>query len=468
MTIFSVLLATAVAFEQPRLVPMPQQAEWHLDRCVELTRDLPVVLVSTGTNAEVCANWVRTHAKTAFDTDWRIVSRSSGGKAGTVTGDEEYRLCISETNVVVEAVTLQGVRHAFQTLRQLAVPKRGTPKVEGWIAPACEISDRPKMPFRGVHLCWFRDTEEKTVERCIRLAGYYKLNYVVLEPWGTYRSARYPWWGWQDGTMTREAIVRLKAVADDLGVTLIPQVNVFGHASLSPHSDVRHAVLDAAPECQTLYEPHGGWNWCLSNPAACEVVDGLVAEMHAVFGNPPYFHIGCDEARPPSCPTCRAADYVGLVASNVLRVVDLVERRGARAMVWHDMLLKHGAWGRFNASARTGEEKLLDLLPKSVVICDWYYGGVSKKGYPTLTHFRRSGHDVVTATWTDIAGAMAQARAAADAQALGVLGTTWKKTDPLAIGDAFISAAAGGWGVEPENYGFADHWRQMGWDMQSR
>ena len=463
MTGLSMLLLAAVAFEQPRLVPMPQRAQWHLDRCVELSSDLPVVLRMASENCGSSAEWLRDHVKAAFGVDWRIAVLQSSGDRRLDVG--EYFLNVSETNLTVAADTPEGVRYAFQTLRQLAVPKRGTMKVEGWTAPACEIADRPKMPFRGIHLCWFRETEERVLERCIRLAGYYKLNHVVLESWGTYRSERHPWWGWKDGKMTRAAIGRLKSVADDLGVTQIPQVNVLGHAGMCPHSDVRHAVLDAGPEYQPLYEPHGGWNWCQSNPAAQAVVADIVAEMHEAFGNPPYFHIGLDEARPPSCPTCRAADYVGLVASNVARIVSLVEKRGARAMAWHDMLLKRGAWGRFNASARNGEEALLGRLPKSVVICDWYYGGAVKTGYPTLKHFRDSGHDVVTATWTDIGGAMAQARAASEVGAAGVLGTTWKKTEPLALGDAFVSAAAGGWGTEPENYGFADHWRQMGWDM---
>lgn len=34
------------------------------------------------------------------------------------------------------------------------------------------------------------------------------------------------------------------------------------------------------------------------------MVRDLVLEMHEAFGNPPFFHIGCDEADPPVCPTC--------------------------------------------------------------------------------------------------------------------------------------------------------------------
>ena len=458
------LLAAAVAFEQPRIVPTPANADWQLDQCVELKSDLPVLLaLEDQSQVECSVRWVREHARAAFGIDLKARAGMSPFSNRLRQGDS-YGLYVSTNSVLFHAVGLAGVRYAFQTLRQIAMPKRGTMKVEGWIAPGCRITDKPKMAFRGIHLCWFPETKVSTLERCIRLAGYYKMNTVVLETWGTFRSEKHPWWGWKDGTMTKAEVRRLKAVADDLGVMLVPQFNVFGHATMSRVASAKHAVLDLKREYQPLFEPHMGWNWCLSNPEALKVIDDLVVEMHEAFGNPPYFHIGCDEANPPSCPTCRAQDYVGLIASNITRVATLLEKRGARAMMWHDMLLKHGAWKQFYANARNGEERMLGVLPKSVVICDWHYSGVSTNGYPTLAHFRKAGYDVVTSPWEDIGGTMAQAKAAAEAGALGILGTTWHHVYKRTIGKQFVPCAAGGWGTEPETYGFADHWRQMGWD----
>ena len=457
------MLAAAVAFEQPHIVPTPAKADWQLDQCVELKPELQVAMsVVDDRQREACADWFRRHAKDAFGVDWKVTSwtHPSGLK------DEKYVLHVSAGNITVGAAGLDGVRYAFQTLRQIAMPKRGTLKVAGWIAPGCTITDGPKMKFRGIHLCWFPETKVSTLERCIRLAGYYKMNTVVLETWGTFRSEKYPWWGWKDGAMTKAEIRRLKAIADDLGVTLVPQFNVFGHASMSRSQSGKHAVLDLNRTYQPIFEPHHGWNWCLSNPEAQRVVDGLVVEMHEAFGNPPYFHIGCDEAHPPSCPTCRAQDYVGLIASNITRVATLLEKRGARAMMWHDMLLKQGAWGRFYANAKNGEEKMLGVLPKSIVICDWFYNeGVSPEGYPTFAHFRKAGYDVLCSPWESVTGTAAQAKAAQAAGALGLLGTTWHHVYKRAIANQFVPTAAGAWGTEADSYGFIDHWRQMGWDM---
>ncbi len=458
------LLGAAFAFEEPRIVPTPAQAEWQLDQCVELKADLPVrVGVEVDAERKVSADWLRKHARSAWDVEWKVES-AAVARNGQPFAAEGYELSVKPTGITVSAKNLSGVRYAFQTLRQMAMPKRGTLKVAGWIAPACRISDKPRMAFRGIHLCWFPETEVSLLERCIRLAGYYKMNSVVLETWGTFRSERYPWWGWKDGKMTKKEIRRLKAIADDLGVTLLPQFNIFGHASMSRVLSAKHAIIDLKPEYQPLFEPHRGWNWCLTNPEAQKVMDDLVVEMHEAFGSPPYFHIGCDEADPPSCPTCRAADYVGLISSNITRVAMLLEKRGARTMMWHDMLLKNGEWQQFYANAKHGEEKMLGRLPKSVVICDWYYSGVSTNGYPTFAHFRKAGYDVVTSPWENVKATTVQAKAASEAGALGILGTTWHHVYKRVIGDQFVPCAAGGWGTRPETYGFADHWRQMGWD----
>ena len=57
---------------------------------------------------------------------------------------------------------------------------------------------------------------EDEIERSVRLAAYYKLNYAVIESWGTFRSDVAPWYGWPDGTMTKQEVARLKEIADDL------------------------------------------------------------------------------------------------------------------------------------------------------------------------------------------------------------------------------------------------------------
>ena len=74
----------------------------------------------------------------------------------------------------------------------------------------------------------------------IRLAALFKFNTVVIEPWGMFKSERHPWWGWPEAKMTKDEVRRLVAVGRDLGVTLVPQIAAFGHASAaSPRASSR-------------------------------------------------------------------------------------------------------------------------------------------------------------------------------------------------------------------------------------
>ena len=210
--------------------------------------------------------------------------------------------------VKLAARTLVGVRWAVYTLRQLVIAKRGTFRTEGRLVPACSISDSPHLAFRAIHLCWFPEVRTEQVERAIRLAALLKFNYAVLEPWGMYRSEKHPWWGWPGAKMTKAEVRRLVALGRDLGITLVPQLNAFGHASSARSCTKKHAILDLQPEYEPLFEP-GGWNWCLTNPETQRILRELIVELHEDFGNPPFFHLGCDEADPPGCPDCRRVPY---------------------------------------------------------------------------------------------------------------------------------------------------------------
>ena len=47
-----------------------------------------------------------------------------------------------------------------------------------------------------------------------------------------------------------------------------------------------------------------------------------------MFGNPRFFHLGCDEAIEPTCSLCRAADYRVTVSSFIAHVHDALKARG--------------------------------------------------------------------------------------------------------------------------------------------
>ena len=478
---WAVLGASAAAFDfrRPEIIPEPKELAYE--------SSVPVRIEASTAFAVTCpdgtaAAWVKAKAKEWFGVKGASVTAELS--AGVTGGNaESYTLVAEPGRIAIGANTVSGVKYAMHTLRQAAERESAGLKLKGYWLPAMKVRDEPALRFRGVHFCWFPECTEKLIEHQIRVAAYYKFNYAVIENWGVFRSRRYPFLSVPDAPLTVAVAKRLSALAKDLGITLIPQVNIYGHAALLRSMGGKHATLDYRPEYQPLFEPFNGWNWCLSNPEALKVVTGLVEEMHEAFGNPPFFHIGCDEADPPTCPLCRAAKpYAKLVERHIAAVAGLLRSRGARAMMWHDMLLEKGAWKPFYAHGDADEAKMIDTLPKDIVICDWYYGsdpsghdatgGQSKTGkYPTLDHFASKGFSVLTCPWRETKGISAQMRYTRERGLFGTLETVWHHYRGREFAMMMETAACGAWGEgqpKPWRQGgrlFATHWRQVGWDM---
>ena len=487
---FAVALAAMAAaatgaeldFRRPEIVPQPRELSYEAATPVRIESATEFAIVCP--DAEAATRWVEDKAKAWFGVgDPKVSAVAEDGFDG---GEEGYSLKANPGRIAIGAKTLQGVKYAMHTLRQAAERESAGASLKGYWLPALVVRDEPAIAFRGVHFCWFPECSAQLIEHQIRVAAYYKFNYAVVENWGVFKSERYPFLSVPDAPMTVKEIRRLVAIANDLGVTLVPQVNVYGHAAMLRSMGGKHATLDYSPERQPLFEPANGWNWCLSNPDAMKVLHGLVEEMHEAFGRPKYFHIGCDEADPPTCPRCRAVKpYAKLVGAHIASVAELLRKRGARAMMWHDMLLEKGKWKPFYANGDADEAKMLDTLPKDVVICDWYYGsdpgGSDRTGgtsvtdaFPTLEHFKSRGFDVLTCPWRNEKGIAAQMKYAKDRGLFGVLETVWHHYRGREFAMMMEASACGAWGHGRTTLGpgrgqggprFATHWRQCGWDM---
>lgn len=475
MSSFALIVAAAVSFCGPEVVPAAKEKTYKHD--VEVRIDSAQTFTVRCPDA-AAVPWVKSHVKRWFRQEPKVVAAKFADADWTI-GDEGYRLKARPDGIQIEAKTLQGVRYALMTIRHFAERNSVGRKLSYYRIAQIDITDYPALKFRGMHFCWFPEQSAELMERQIRAAAFYKFNYVVIESWGVYRSEKHPWFGWKDGPMTPKTIRRLVSVAKDLGVTLIPQINVFGHASASRGSG-KHATLDFGEEYQPLFEPINGWNWCLSNPDARAVVREIVAEMHEAFGNPPYFHVGCDEAGHPVCASCRAADYGQLLRTHITEIGDLLRKRGARMMLWHDQLLVKGdtRWKGFYAYGTETTAKLLSALPKDAVLCDWYYNEPPKPRtdgkplYPTLAYFAKDcGFDVLTCPWKTPSGIAAQAKFARENGLFGLLGTSWHHFGgdnfPLLVQQSSYAAWECGDRVMPRlnSANFAMVWRWAGWDM---
>lgn len=455
----------------PALCPEPKMHN------ISQTEFIPFNMVSIVCPDDSALSWAKKHLKQWYG---KFTPEVISLKGDTSSMDkEEYRIKIGNKGTFIEANTLQGVRYALYTMRQLAIPKRNTEKVEGWIVPYGVIEDKPDMEFRGMHICWFHENQAWEIERMIRLAAYYKLNYAVIEPWGTFQSKTAPWFGWKDGKMTYKEIKRLKAIADDLGITLIPQLNIFGHASNARVAGGKHATIDLKPKYQPYFEPLAGWNWCLTNPNTKILQKKLIKELYDAFGCPPYFHIGCDEASVPSCPNCIEKSYATLFGEHIIEMSEYIKSLGARTLMWHDKLIQYGdpRWKGTHAKGTKETASVLHKLPKDIIICDWYYRKPLKQ-YNTLEHFNSLGFDVLACPWDKKAGTVSFISAAHKIGIKGVLGTLWHHYFSNSFNTVYYYVSTMAWNKDSSmdvfgsaynnRYAVHTHLRQIGWDMKNR
>ncbi len=488
MTSDNGLLDTATAniptdsldFRRPSIVPVPAEMTYKPDVAVVFGPDTRLA-VSCPDAAAV--PWMESHLRKWFGFSPRIETNAAI-IADVPPGAEGYALSAKPGRIALAANTLQGARYAAYTLRQAAERISVGRTTAGWWMPELEVRDAPMLGFRGMHFCWFPELSRTYIEHQLRMAAYYKFNFAVIEPWGVFRSERHPWHAIPGAPLTIEEAKRLTAIAKDLGLTIVPQLNILGHATGARGRVGKHVALDFHPEVAPIFEPAGGWNWCLSNPDAVAVVHDLVAELHDAFGNPPFFHIGCDEADPPTCPVCRGVKpYAKLVERHIKGVHDLLATRGARVLMWHDMLLEKGKWNPFYANGSPDDAKMAETLPRDIVVCDWYYGKnygrVSEpESYTTLEHFTQLGYDTVTCPWDDLVAIEAQGRYARKAHLFGLLETVWNHFQGRDFARMMATASCAAWGTAAPSSAWcaesydgdpwtlpAEHWRQMGRDM---
>ena len=123
---------------------------------------------------------------------------------------EGYGLEVSGGGMKISARDFDGTRHALKTARQLAETGRDG---DGYYIQACKISDFPALAFRAVHLCIYPETTPAELEKRVRLAAYYKFNYVVLEPWGTFPFESHPELSFFNKAFSRSELRRIVDLA---------------------------------------------------------------------------------------------------------------------------------------------------------------------------------------------------------------------------------------------------------------
>ncbi|NOX53077.1 MAG: family 20 glycosylhydrolase [Planctomycetes bacterium] len=342
-----------------------------------------------------------------------------------------YLLEIDAHEAVVFAESQRGLVYGCQTLLQLVTPASDGKAKQ---LRGARIVDYPQLPFRGVHICIFPNTELAAVRQMILLAARFKYNAVVIEFWSSLKSEKRPETAYENA-YSPEQIRPLVRLGHALGLEMIPMLNSWGHASGMRSRSGEHVVLDRFPQYKDLYESNG-WSFCLSNPKIYDHLFDRYDELLKLFDPVHYFHLGLDEAWGHRGlmeeRRCRGEKPHKLAARHVKKLHDYFARRNIRVLIWHDMFLprSHPRLGRLspaNSRPPFNTHRALPELPRDIVIAAWNYSARSE--WPVPKYFHDKGFPVVVCPWKTKANTIMMVNVAKKYDLLGVLATTWDSLD---------------------------------------
>lgn len=240
---------------------------------------------------------------------------------------EAYELIVTPKIIQIKAPTPNGIFYGIQTLRQLLPPQVEfrdptlVPRNIEWKIRSIIIKDYPRFDYRGMHLDVCRHFfSVEFIKHYIDMMAMYKMNrfhwhltddqgwrieikqypkLTEIGAWrdstliGSYGGERYKTEGY-GGFYTQEEIREIVQYAADRYVTVIPEIEMPGHAS---------AALAAYPwlGCEPKKNYHVQTTWGVFESIFCPsektftFLENVLTEVMALFPSK-YIHIGGDEA----------------------------------------------------------------------------------------------------------------------------------------------------------------------------
>jgi hexosaminidase len=372
MTPFLVMIAAGCEGPQHQIVPVPRHAEIFEDSYT-FDRTSSIRLIDdTPRNRRSVNIWAA-----PFRVLGIALPYSDDGTIVLSIDDsiepEGYRLEVTVSGVSIEGGDPAGLFYGLQTLSQLMPPTAERATGSGFPVQTARIEDSPRFPYRGMHLDVARHFQGPDfVRRYIDLLARYKINrfhwhltedqgwriqidaYPRLTEISAYRdqtqighgSDEFNGDGQRYGGFYRKDEIRdIVAYAEDHFVTIVPEIEMPGHAL---------AALAAYPELACTEGPFEvAQTWGVFEDIYCpyeETFDFLETVLDEVIDLFPgeYIHIGGDEApktRWEESPYVRdlmqreGMKEVDQVQSYFIKRIErFLNSRGKRIIGWDEIL----------------------------------------------------------------------------------------------------------------------------------
>lgn len=302
---------------------------------------------------------------------------------GFEIAEENADLTVSVTEVSerIVAVTLDGDRAAITYGDGKARFFRGLAKLLGWIRDgiACKTeTEHPLFRKNGGMFSVSRGgvLRVETVKATMRGMALMGLNSYMLYSEDTFEVDGFPYFGRARGRYSKAELKEMDAYALQLGIELIPCIQVLGHLSnyLSQkqaysHKDTESVLLVGSDETYAL-------------------IDGMLSTVCECFTTK-RVHIGMDETF--DLGVGKYLDKFGyrerheIFFEHLERVREMVKARGLDPMMWSDMFFRlsgKGLKGYIDYDTRVQfTEEFHDRIPQGVRPIFWDYYNKDKEFY---------------------------------------------------------------------------------------
>jgi hexosaminidase len=282
---------------------------------------------------------------------------------------EAYQLNILGDRIAIYASTNQGLFYGIQTLLQLIPFTTNATEIK---LDNLMMDDIPKFQWRGMHLDVSRHFFPKDfIKKYIDYLAMYKMNtfhwHLTDDQGWRIEIKKYPKLtevgAWRNGSMighytdqtfddiryggfyTQEEIKEIVAYAKERHISVIPEIEMPGHAL---------AALASYPEFSCTGGPFEvGKSWGVFDDVFCPkdetftFLENILTEVMALFPSE-YIHIGgdeCPKVRWKSCPNCQKRikdedlkDEHELQSYFIQRIEKFVNSNGRKIIGWDEIL----------------------------------------------------------------------------------------------------------------------------------
>ncbi len=211
-----------------------------------------------------------------------------------------------------------------------------------------------------------------------------------------------------EGALSEEEVKSIVEACQNVGIELIPKVNMLGHQSgrsnLFPLLK-EYPELDETPHVEMPEEykwPNDDGLYCKSycplHPDLHPIIFALMDELVEVC-EAKALHVGMDEVfyiGDEKCPRCSGRDHAELYAGEVTAIYNHLASKGIEMWMWADRFLDGvttglGMW----EASMNNTYRAIDMVPRDIIMCDWHYGNAP----PTAAYFATKGFRVLACPW---------------------------------------------------------------------